>query len=274
MMNAWVMGLSGLVALLAAAGQAAGAHGVTARAALRVKGTITVELSITSGDVEVKPGKAGEVVLEVDDENARPALSVEGNRVVARLDQGSGDVILWVPRGSHIELNSTSGDIAVSGVGNADLRATSGSIDVRRATSLIARVVSGRVRASGIPGLVRIKTVSGSAQIDASASNGAARLEFETTSGDLEWTGACGRDCRVRAATLSGDIELALARSSSFEVRFSTYSGELEDHIGLVGAHWQGERGRGVRQRGRYGRGAGRIDCETHSGTVELSPSR
>jgi DUF4097 and DUF4098 domain-containing protein YvlB len=260
------MGLAGLAALLAVGGTATAAAGGNRRVATRVKGTVTVEVAITSGDIDVKPGRAGEVVLEVDDDDSRPALSVDGNRVVARLEGpgASDDVTLWVPRGSHVEVSTTSGDIDVAGVGNADLRTTSGSIDVDRASSLIARVVSGRVKANGVPGAVRVKTVSGSAEIDGRAAGAATRLEFETTSGDLEWVGTCGRNCRMSAATLSGDIELGLGRASSFEVRFSTFSGDLEDRVGLGS-------GGGSRQTGRLGKGEGRIDCETYSGSVQLT---
>ena len=265
------IGAAGVAALLATAGPALAAGGK--RVTTRVKGTVTVEVTITSGDIDIKPGRAGEVVFEADDEDSRPSLSVDGNRVVASLHGpgSSDDVVLWVPRGSHVEVSTTSGDIDVAGVGDADLRTTSGSIGVDRASSLIARVVSGKVRATGVPGQVRVKTVSGSAEIDGRAAGAATRLEFETTSGDLEWVGSCGRNCRMSAATLSGDIELELGRSSSLEVRFSTYSGDLEDRVGLRGGDAQGGHGRGERRTGRLGKGEGRIDCETYSGSVELS---
>jgi len=269
-MRAGARGLAGLAALLGVAGQAGTAVADDARASARVKQVVTVELAISSGDVRVKAGRAGEVVLQADDDS-RPTLTVRGNRVVAEVESMNSDVTIRVPRGSHIEVNTISGDIAVEGVGHVDLRTTTGDIAVDGAASLSARAIKGDVTANAVAGEIRVKTVSGSANIDGRSAGANARLEFETTSGDLKWSGECGRDCRLRAASLSGDIQLKLARSSSFEVRFSAYSGSLKDGIGLT--RQQGHRER-ARRNGRYDRGDGRIEVETYSGDLQLSFDR
>src|SRR5204863_907612 len=94
-----------------------------------------------------------------------------------------------------------------------------------------------------------------------------AQLDFETTSGDLRWTGGCGPRCRLTAATVSGDLSFRVDPSSSFELRFQTYSGDLQDRVGLTGVQLGR---RGLARPARYGAGEGVVDCRTFSGDLRL----
>ena len=85
--------------------------------------------------------------------------------------------------------------------------------------------VSGDVVVENALGEVRLRTVSGDAQVSQNGA-GASKLEYGTTSGDLDWAGACRAGCRIEARSMSGDVKLRLTPDSSFDVRYVSHSGD------------------------------------------------
>jgi DUF4097 and DUF4098 domain-containing protein YvlB len=172
-----------------------------------------------------------------------------------------------LPPGSHVEIDGISGDLSVAGLGgNVRLRATSGDVKIDRASSVDVKTVNGDVMVRDATGEVRVRTVSGDAKVRMAGSG--AHLEFDTTSGDLEWGGSCGAGCRIDARSCSGDLVLALDPASSFDFHFLSHSGDLDDELHVVPPSGR----EGVRTaRGRFGRGEGVIHAETFSGDLRLS---
>ncbi len=254
------------VLLWAAPALAGGGSATTA-----VAGPVTIQLETTSADVQVKGTAAHKVTLSVDDSDIQVALVAHGDRIEATFDGRrklrSGEVRLEVPTGSRLELSTVSGDLAVERLGGeAYLHSLSGDVHVDGASVADVQTISGDVVVKATAGAMRIKTVSGDARVGPVAGP-AAELQFETTSGDLVWSGACGAHCRITAATVSGDLSLALDPRSSFELRYQTYSGDLEDHLGLGGVSLSP---RGLDRPARFGAGEGVIDCKTFSGDLAL----
>lgn len=242
----------------------------SAPVSMPVKGDVAFEITVISGDLRIVAGKAG--TIEAQGEPGEPIeLSRRGNRIVAEgkgVPLRSGDVTVRVPPGTSVFAQTISGDLELRGVGgNADLHTVSGNIEVSGARNLRAAAVSGDITAAQISGEVRAETVSGSARIDSTAGP-RAQLEFATTSGDLRWRGLCAAGCRLEAQSLSGTLSFSLAAKSSFEVDFESFSGELDDQLGLREVGRSGVIG--SRASGLYGKGAGKIDVNSHSGTLEL----
>ena len=107
-----------------------------------------------------------------------------------------------------------SGDIKVAGVRKANVETISGDVKV------------------DANGPIRVHTVSGNAV--ASTADPGVRLEFESASGNLDWTGACGKGCHVSTETVSGQIAIAVDSSrSSFELSYSSHSGDFRNDLNL-----------------------------------------
>jgi hypothetical protein len=245
------------------------------RASLAVRGPVTVHIETASADLFVDVQAARQVDISVDDGPVRKVqLSQRGpDRVEVTFDgRGrlpSGEARVRVPKGSHLELTTLSGDMRLRGtLGQLRCRSLSGDIHVEAATGAELQTISGDVIMGQVTGAVRIKTVSGDARL-AMPNGTVPQLEFETTSGDLRWSGSCGARCRISAATMSGDVDLSLDPKSSFELRFQSHSGEISDRLGLSGLPPEQDTP-GIDARGKYGGGAGVIQCHTYSGDVEL----
>jgi DUF4097 and DUF4098 domain-containing protein YvlB len=154
---------------------------------------------------------------------------------------------LDVPDGIAVSLKSTSGDLASTGIHNAQLiESTSGDVSVTEASAVRANTTSGDVHVVD-SGTVRVRTVSG----DLVAERMRGALSATTTSGNVSVRGS--EDSLV-VSTVSGDITIDAAPRG---IDVGTTSGEVS-----------------VR------RAAGRIAIESASGDVTvgleapLSPSR
>jgi hypothetical protein len=135
---------------------------------------------------------------------------------------------------------------------------------VHGAASVEAQLISGDARLEEIRGEVRLRNVSGDAHI---VQTGAAntQLGFTSTSGDLEWRGACAAGCRIDARTTSGDVTMYPSSSSSFELSFTSHSGDLSDELQLAPLPSSGRT-----KRARLGKGEGLVEVKGFSGDLRL----
>ena len=111
-------------------------------------------------------------------------------------------LLLEVPPGLAVELESTSGDLETSGLdGPQTLETTSGDIAVQDAAAAVTiGTTSGDVSATGL-GRARVHSVSG----DVTVAGARGPLEVRTTSGEIEVEGAADS---VKVASVSGDIQV------------------------------------------------------------------
>jgi DUF4097 and DUF4098 domain-containing protein YvlB len=243
-----------------------------ATATLNAGRPVTVQLETASADVVIKADPGKQVTVTARDADVhKVALELHGDRLEVSFDGQrrlhSGQVQLQLPRGSRVELSTMSGDARIEGVGGeVRSRSLSGDVHIDGASAADLQTISGDVWIKGTPGPLRIHTVSGDGQVGL-VPGPAAQLDFESTSGDLVWTGGCGAHCRITAATVSGDLSFKLDPRSSFELRFQTHSGDLDDNLGLTGLT-VGRRG--LERPARYGAGEGVMDCRTFSGDLSL----
>jgi hypothetical protein len=236
-------------------------------AVLPVGGPVSFHLETQNGDVEIVGLSTNQIALSGPGcQSSNVRFDHSGEDVDAELDVNAcqGPLRVNLPTGSEVHVSTLNGNITLRGAfGDVGLEAISGDITVDRAANAEVSTVNGNVTIRDATGRVKAETVSGDGHIGMSSP--APRLSFSSTSGNLGWSGLCGRGCRLEAELHSGDVELKLDPRSSFALKFSSQSGELKDDLGLAA-----KPGRGDRTRGSFGAGEGQAAIETFSGNLHL----
>jgi hypothetical protein len=254
--------------------------GAQTTATLEVKGAITLRADVLSADLEVYASGGKTVKAQLIDSSGGIRLIQRGDRVEVSFESKSewphvpagidGKLRVEVPSGSNVELTTASGDISVRDTnGDVRLRTASGEVKLRGVRNVEVMAVSGDVATDNANGDVRLRTVSGDARITQSGSNH--QLEFGTTSGDLDWSGACGAGCRIEARSMSGDVKLQLAPSSSFELRYASHSGDLQDDLKMQTIDVSPTRHGSGQVHARYGKSEGLIEAQSFSGDLHIT---
>jgi DUF4097 and DUF4098 domain-containing protein YvlB len=198
------------------------------------------------------------------------------------------DLIIHVPAGSRLSVNTVSADIKVQGVTgaqrlqsvSADIHTEAGSEDVE------CKTVSGDVTVDGSAkkGLLTITTVSGDAtalkvagEVNANTVSGnlvlglgeTERSRLRSTSGDLMLAMRLAPEGKVDAESISGDVRVNLVGSADAEFDISTFSGEIRNCFGPKPVSTS-EYTPGQELRFREGQGTARIRIKTLNGDVNL----
>jgi len=198
------------------------------------------------------------------------------------------DLVVSVPKGSRVSVNTVSADIKVQDVlgaqrlqsVSADIHTVAGSEDVE------CRTVSGDVKVdgSGKHGLLTVTTVSGDAtalkvagEVNASTVSGnlvlglgqTERSRLRSTSGDMTLAMRLATDGKVDAESISGDVRVNLVGGSDAEYDISTFSGEIKNCFGPKAAPTS-EYTPGKELHFQQGQGSARIRIKTLNGDVDL----
>lgn len=244
-------------------------------AALPVKGPVTFQVQAQGGEVEVvgtdklqvsvslSEAPADEIALFAFGDRVEP--SFRGRRLLRR-----GKLHVELPRGSRLDLSSLSGDVSVQKLADVRVHTLSGDVKLSGVGKTEVQSISGDVRIDDAAGPVRLHLVSGRATV--LTSGAAPQLEFYSTSGSLEWGGACARDCHLSAETVSGEVRLAVDPKSSFELSYTSHSGELRDELGLA-IKRAPTRKHGMASgwmEASFGKGEGVIEADAFSGNLVL----
>ncbi len=256
-------------------------------------GSITVHAGsgstiVVKGTVEIRrgsnvPANAAELARQLV---ASPPITQTGDAVtVGRIaDHATRQAVsvsydISVPAAAAVQVDSGSGDVAVSGVngrvkahsgsggvtataigGDIDARTGSGDIvvkDVRKAASLSTG--SGTI-AGVLTGAGDVKATSGSGDITLEGVNG--MLAASTGSGSIGVEGTPTADWRVSAA--SGDLTVALPSGKGFTLDASTSSGTLDIPLAVQG------RSERRRVQGTVGGGGPMLRLSTSSGDIAV----
>lgn len=202
-------------------------------------------------EVEIR-GQLGDRVeeLEITETTAGLRIRVHNQDNQRRLDESH--LLLQVPRGASIEMESISADMTVDGLANEsiilssvsgdfEINADSGHLEaesvsgdvtfVGHALRVTVETVSGGIDVRGVEGEVRVTTVSGDLLLE----GGLVSLgRFETVSGDLELNLEVSEGGRLSADSMSGDVTLLLPASQQAEFSAQSYSGEIRSDFGEV----------------------------------------
>ena len=220
----------------------------------------TVEISNTAGSVVVTGWDRNEVEVTGELGKGTERLDFTRSDTVTRIkvvlpdrsyNVDDTDLIVKVPAGSQVSINTVSADIGVQAVrGTQRLQSVSG--DLRTETSgedLECRTVSGDVTiaGSGRKGLVSITTVSGNAsatrlagEVNGSTVSGdftlavgaTSRSRLRSTSGNLTLQGSLAPDARVDIESISGDVRLDLVGETGADYDVASFSGEIRPCFG------------------------------------------
>jgi hypothetical protein len=208
---------------------------------LTVSGPVDLDVMTRSGDVTIRAGSSGSVLIrgkiyvgdkwfsggregDVHAIEQNPPIRQEGNSIhIDRIEERNISVSyeITVPADTTIHSQSGSGDQTIEGThGNADV--TTGSGDVRL-TSLTGEIHlqtgSGDVKAREIAGAVRGGTGSGDIEIEETS---AGDIDLRTGSGNIRARGLQGG---FHGRTGSGEVTAEGTQSSEWEI--STGSGNV-----------------------------------------------
>lgn len=195
-------------------------------------------------------------------------LSVKLPRAASlEVESVSADVQVEGVRGRHLQIESVSGAVVMSGdperlrVGTVSgrMQLESSAREVRMET------VSGRMNLRGkAPDSLRAESVSGDIALQLDSISGS--LDAETVSGDLR-IGTAALAGRIQLESMSGSVELSLPRDSSARLHASSFSGSIESDAGEVDRRRYGP---GASLEHVLGNGDADVSVETFSGRIRI----
>ncbi|GAB2653643.1 DUF4097 family beta strand repeat-containing protein [Kribbella swartbergensis] len=202
---------------------------------------LTIE--VRSADVEVRSGDGSEIRIERRFERnifgSDPKESYEDGKLELR-DTACGflsfgcdtNYVLTVPKDVKVTLESSSGDLKVSGVpAGADLKSSSGSIEVHDVGgALQMESSSGDLEAHGLTATT-VSTQSSSGSVDLDFATAPQSVESESSSGDVTIQVPSGPESyKLETDTSSGD-ETTNVRSdpaATRTIKAKTSSGDVK----------------------------------------------
>jgi DUF4097 and DUF4098 domain-containing protein YvlB len=283
------------LALLAAAPAALAGTPINENAAAAPAGK--VEVSNTAGSVVVTawPRSQVEVTgtlgtgterLEFSSVDQLTRVKVILPRQSSRVE--STDLVIKVPAGSSLAVNTVSADVRSQGVrGSQRLQSVSGDIQAEAAAEDVeCKTVSGDVTVTGTgqPGLLTVTTVSGDATVArvagevngntvsgnfAIAAGDTTRSRLRSTSGDLGLRGRVAPDARIDFESISGDVRLDFEGPVGAEFDVSSFNGEIRNCFGPKAVRTS-EYAPGSELRFREGSGTARVRIKTLNGNISV----
>jgi DUF4097 and DUF4098 domain-containing protein YvlB len=229
----------------------------------QVNDPVDLEVLTRSGDITVRNGSAGTVLIhakihtgtsllfgsdhkvEVQELQTNPPIHQNGNSIridYVNLNNISIDYEITVPESTGVRTHSGSGDQTVEGVkGNIDLESGSGDLRLARlGGEMRFQTGSGNIRGRELSGPAKIKAGSGDIEIEevgvgdvevrtgsgdiiANGINGG--FHAEAGSGDIHGKGLPKNMWSVR--TGSGNVTLNVPADAAFDVDVSSSSGSV-----------------------------------------------
>jgi DUF4097 and DUF4098 domain-containing protein YvlB len=222
--------------------------------------TVIAAAGLLWADTEVNESRPADANAEISIENIAGSIVVTGwDRdswdievdYPNNKDSGGADLLIRVPRGCTLEVETVSADIDVSEVGgDAELES-----------------VSGRINYVGGADVLELNTVSGA--IEAITDRPVQDGDFESVSGRITLESDLASGGRFNLETVSGNIELRLPASVSADFDIESFSGSIRNDFGM-------EPSRPSRYlpseelKFSLGGGDARVTAKTISGTIRL----
>lgn len=254
----------GLVVLLASTvGFASSTPQGSFEKTLSVTGPVDLEVLTHSGDVTIRTGASGAVIIrgkifvsdrwlagsrqaDVSDIEQHPPIRQEGNGIhidYVNAHNISVDYEITVPTETTIRSRSGSGDQVIEGTrGNVDIQTGSGDVKLAHLTGEIRlQTGSGDVRAHEIAGAIKggagsgdieiFETGAGDIDLHTGSGNITARgiqgaFHGEAGSGDITAEGTQSGNWEIRSG--SGNVHVRLPANAAFDTDISTSSGTVD----------------------------------------------
>ena len=263
---------------------------------IEVNSDVTVNIENIAGEVQIDAWDRNQVRVLGDLGDGVETLRVTGNKSLVEIEVvlsqrwnnhhvDDTDLIIQVPRGASLEIETTSADIIVSGVEGArfvaetvsgdveagirskyiEIGTVSGDLELAGAADTAAlSTVSGDLVATGLNGELSATSVSGDVEVSGSVIQ---RGRFEAVSGDVELIVGLSKGGTITAESMSGALVVILPREVSARIEAETFSGSLKSDIGEV---IRAKYGPQKRLETTAVGGDGRIRLTSHSGDVRI----
>ena len=259
-----------------------------------------VEISNVAGRIEVQGwdnpevevrGDIGEGVEKVDFATDHGHTIIKVRVPNHSFHSASADLRIRVPRDSELDISGVSSEVVVANV-EGELMAKTVSGNVRadvfgRDTEI--KTVSGDVAMRGNDkgeGEMHITTISGNIHVDRAGGDLEATtvsgdmtlrlspshsIRLRSTSGDIGLEGKLTKGGNIDAETVSGELTVRASHEGGLDYQVNTFSGDIKNCMGLDSERVS-KYGPGRRLNGTRGEGAdqARIRLKTMSGDVEL----
>lgn len=289
-----------LIGACAASGLAQ-AENFSQRLAVQARGS--VEISNVAGRIEVVGWDNPEVEVHGDlgpgvdkvDFNTDHGHTVIKVRVPnTSFRDASAHLSIHVPRDSELDISGVSADVSVTDVeGELMAKTVSGNVkadtfgrDSEIKTVSGDVVLRGKAKEGAGNADIHISTISGNIRVDrtggdveATTVSGDINLKLEpsrsirmrSTSGDLGFEGKLVKSASVDAESVSGELTVRASHDGTLDFQVSTFSGDIRNCMGLESERVS-KYGPGRRLNGTRGSGGeeARVRLKTMSGDVEL----
>jgi Putative adhesin len=218
-------------------------------------GPLRLELKVPAGEIEVDAVATGEAVVELETlrgdervvEDARVELRGDELRVEVRDRSGSAAEVrlrVAVPDGSSLTAAVASADLTARGrLGDAELKAASGDLELEHVGGLRVKSASGDLQVDRVVGEARVQTASG----DVALALVAGDAEIAAASGDVH-VGDAGEALKVQSASgdqridtvtagrveltsASGDVRVGIRRGSRVFLDVRSASGDVDSEL-------------------------------------------
>jgi len=222
---------AGAITLVAAASAALAGCGGGIGATLTFNDVVKEKVSKivldgSSGDVKVSPSTTPETkIIRIVHSNTDPGVSytLTGSELHLSTSCGRNCRVSYqieAPAGVAVIGELRSGTVDLTGVSSADVRVSSGDIEIRGATGAVtARAISGNVRITDSKGPATLEAASG----DIQAINLGGNVTATATSGNIDVK--LDTPASVTAAASSGDVNL-IVPAGAYQVRAQANSGD------------------------------------------------
>ena len=195
-------------------------------------------------EVEVPEGAS------LDASSTNGDLTTHAVKGILALQSVNGDVTIVDP-GGEVRVSVVNGDVDVDDLrGEADLATVNGDItlDAKELQDLRTQTVNGDTRVKS--GIVR-------------------RLRSQTVQGDITFTGKLDAAARLDFESHSGDITLCIPDEPGYVLALESFSGDIENRASGASAI-RAQYGPGTSLETTVGTGSARIEAQTFSGDIIL----
>ncbi|HET9886198.1 MAG TPA: DUF4097 family beta strand repeat-containing protein [bacterium] len=196
-----------------------------------------VRIENVSGSVQVAPSKddkvtvtgtLGEGTKGLRMENKNGAIEIEVQLPKNAKNVEDSDLVVSVPRSTHLDVNTVSASIQVIAVNGAHrLQSVSGDIRLGGIDGdLVAQTVSGRVEIGDSKGTLKGETTSGPFHLFGS---GFDAVTVNSVSGEVGFDAELSEDGRYDLESISGPVRVNISEKDSGAFEIHTMSGSIEN---------------------------------------------
>ena len=258
-----------------------------------------VEVFNLSGDVEIIGWDRSEIQVTgtVGDDAEEFIFEVSGGTTTIKVKvpdrmhghrDVSSDLLIRVPKGSSIEVDTVSADITAEGVegeqelqsvsgdlmtevfaADIDAETVSGDVDVEgsnKDSEAKLESVSGDVTAEDLSGDIKAGSVSGDIDI---TGGDFGRARVETVNGDITYVAALRADGKLNVETINGTVDVMFVGDVSADFDIETFNGRIRNCFGPE-AERTSKYAPGWELSFTEGAGDGRVTIATLNGGLKL----